>query len=132
MSSVNSINNLAYLEKLRASQAGGGTPEAGTANNAFAELFQSILDASAPAQSTAANPATASGGDALAPALAGGNLSAAQLAFESLRPDAARKAHPHLQADEAAVARTAIPADAAVPAVAPATPSDLLNLLQGS
>ncbi|NTV75921.1 MAG: hypothetical protein HGA66_17165 [Holophaga sp.] len=44
MSNINSINNSAYLEKLLASQAGGSTQETGTANNAFAELFQSILD----------------------------------------------------------------------------------------
>lgn len=135
MSNINSINNSAYLEKLLASQAGGSTQETGTANNAFAELFQSILDGTASAQSTSSTTSAASDMNALGQALASGNLSAAQLAFQSLQTDldAARKAHhlhPHQDADITAATQTgATTGSNAVTPVASTTPSDLLNLL---
>jgi len=132
MSNINSINNSTYVEKILASQAGGTAQETGTANNAFAELFQSILDGTASAQSTASTASAASDMNALGQALASGNLSAAQLAFQSLQTDldAARKAHhhhPHQDADITAASATT--GSAAVSPVASTTPSDLLNLL---
>lgn len=136
MSNINSINNSTYVEKILAPQAGGSTQETGTANNAFAELFQSILDGTASAQSTASTTSAASDMNALGQALASGNLSAAQLAFQSLQTDldAAKKAHhqhhPHQDADiTAATQASATTGSAAVTPVASTTPSDLLNLL---
>jgi len=135
MSGIKSINNSAYLEKLLASQAGGSTQETGTANNAFAELFQSILDGTASAQKTASTSSAASDTNALGQALASGNLSAAQLAFQSLQTDldAAKKAHhhhPHQDADITAATQTpATTGSTAVTPVASSTPSGLLNLL---
>ncbi|BDU73067.1 hypothetical protein [Mesoterricola silvestris] len=127
MTSVNSINNSTYLDKLLAAQTTDAPEGAAKANNAFADLFQSILDGTAQAESAPAAPgagSAASDMNSLGQALASGNLSAAQLAFQSLQThlDGPRGAHPPHPAPDAAQTSAAVPST---------TPADLLNLLMG-
>jgi hypothetical protein len=101
----NSMAQLANLLGTGANQ--GSTPAAGSANDSFAALFAQTLAAQSTAQtaglassasgSTASTSAQTSSGssqsslgtdlNSLSQALASGNLSAAQLAFQSLQSD---------------------------------------------
>jgi hypothetical protein len=158
MPSTSAINSNLNLEQLWAQQSLGasqGTPQGtGSANDAFAALFQAAMGNPAQAQTTAAtssasSTSAASDFSALGQALASNNLSAAQQAFQSLQTDLqgaqeggkAHHHHHHAQASGEASQTPAVQASGASDAstgtstggASTTTPdAQLLSLLLGS
>ena len=149
MSSVSGLNSSFSLDQLTASKGSGSTQGTDSAKSAFAALLATTLAQQSSAQS--AGQDTASGGQSsvsadmatLGKALASGNLSAAQQAFQALHNDLgggvdSTRTHPHhhhhhLASGTSATtdAGTQAASATAVPATSAASGSQLLSLLMG-
>jgi len=97
MSSISGLNSALSVDQTSAAKPAASTQPATSANDTFAAMFAQMMATLSPAQnagttapsSTSTQGATSVSSDlsTLSQALASGNLSAAQLAFQSLQSD---------------------------------------------
>ena len=143
MSSISGLNLALPVAKAAASKGAGSSQAATSANDSFAALFAQMMATLSPAGNAGTTASSSSQGatsvssdmNTLSQALASGNLSAAQLAFQSLQSDlqgtqatGTRQAHHHHH-QAATQEASATPADASAPADPASSPSQLLSLL---